>query len=110
MYFDKLVLFSVLPILLFVIAFAFWITVASIKKNMNLMKSEFVATITIVFFLIHPSIVKTFFQVFSCRDVHGEYWLTENLEVTCWEGDHLTYALAVALPSCIIWGIGTPAF
>jgi len=74
------------------------------------MKSEFVATITIVFFLIHPSIVKTFFQVFSCRDVHGEYWLTENLEVTCWEGDHLTYALAVALPSCIIWGIGTPAF
>ena len=49
------------------------------------------------------------FSVFSCRTIEdkGE-WLNENLDIECWSEDHTLYAYTVALPSIIIWGIGTP--
>ena len=80
-------------------AFAFWSLVAVVKSKLDVVKYELVGTIVILFFLIHPMLVKNFFNVFSCREIHGQLWLVENLEIECWEGDHLFYAIAVALPS-----------
>ena len=71
-----------IPIILILAALLFWFGVALMKGTVDVLKYEFVGTITIIFFLIHPMLIKTLFQAFSCRYVHGELWLVENLEIT----------------------------
>ena len=62
-------------------------------------------------FLLHPNIVKTTFAVFSCMEIDdGEFWLLDDLDIRCWQGDHTKFAISVALPGVIAWGIGIPTF
>ena len=96
---------------MFIVTFIFWLGYSIIKKNFWYLKYEFVATIVILFFLIHPILIKSMFSAFSCQEIdEGELWLVVNLEIKCWEEEHLFYALIVALPSIVVWGIGVPAF
>lgn len=61
--------------------------------------------------MAHPQIVQATFSMFSCLEIDsGEFWLLEDLEIRCWDGDHTFYTLAVALPGILAWGIGIPAF
>jgi hypothetical protein len=72
--------------------------------------SKVIGTLTVVFFLIVPTIIKFAFDTFNCMEIeNGEHWLFANLEIRCWEGDHLMYALGCALPGIIIWVITIPA-
>ena len=108
-YFDKLILWAVLPAALILINFIIWGTVAAIKRNRNVLKREAMTTMVILYFLIHPDLIKTFFLAMSCREIEsGEKWLIVNLDVLCWEGDHLFYAVSVIIPSVIVWGCGLP--
>jgi hypothetical protein len=34
--------------------------------------------------------------------------LFDDLEILCYKGQHSLFALGVALPSIIIWGLGIP--
>lgn len=66
-------------------------------------------SLVILYFLIHPDLVKQFFFALSCREIEpGERWLSKNYDIKCWEGDHLFYVLVVILPSVIVWGMGLP--
>jgi len=68
-----------------------------------------VTSLVILYFLIHPDLVKQFFFALSCREIEpGERWLSKNYDIKCWEGDHLFYVLVVILPSVIVWGMGLP--
>ena len=41
-----------------------------------------VATCVILLFLVHPTLIKIMFSIFSCREIeNGELWLNENLEI-----------------------------
>jgi hypothetical protein len=49
------------------------------------------------------------FAAFNCRKLDEEkYYLVENLEIECWKDEWLVYALCVAMPSILVWGIGAP--
>jgi len=53
--------------------------------------------------------MRVMLDVFRCEEIRpGEYWVT-GLQVRCWTGRHLTYALAVALPAMLLWGVAVPA-
>lgn len=66
---QKLVIICALPIAIVVIATAFWLTMALIKKSPSMMKRELVSTIIVVLFLSHPLIVQTMFKAFSCMEI-----------------------------------------
>lgn len=107
-FYQKLLLLSASPIVFFVISSVFWVLLAACKQSISMLKNELVASGIILFFLLHPSVMRVMFNAFNCEEVRpGEYWVT-GLLVKCWEGKHLTYALAVALPAILIWGIGIP--
>ena len=73
------------------------------------MRREAVATLVILYFLIHPDLIKQFFFSLSCVEIEpGEKWLIKNYDIQCWEEDHLFYVFAVILPSIIVWGCGLP--
>ena len=36
------------------------------------------------------------------------WWLVQDYNVKCWEGDHAFYWLVLALPGVVLWGFGLP--
>ena len=48
--------------------------------------------------------------MFSCTRIEGKAYLDIYMQDECWTGDHFKYAISVALPVFLIWGIGLPVF
>ena len=40
----------------------------------------------------------------------GETRVKNDLEILCYRGSHTLWALGVALPALIVWGLGIPTF
>lgn len=61
---------------------------------------------------MHPIIIDTSLQAFSCINISDDKTpytvLEKDLEMKCWESYHMFWAFVVALPSLIIWGVGIP--
>ena len=109
-FYTKLVVFVIIPVILLAVAFAFWMFYAVYRHNYTFLKNEFVGTFVILFFLVHPNIIKALFSAFSCEEIDpGEYWLVNDLAIQCFNSDHIFYSLTIALPGIVVWGIGTPA-
>ena len=102
-------MWAVLPAGLILINFVVWGILAVIKRNPLVLKQQAVATLVILYFLIHPDLIKHFFFALSCREIEpGERWLLTNHDIRCWEGEHMFYTVVVILPSIIVWGCGIP--
>ena len=109
-YFQKLILMSVLPPTVWTVSLIVWALIGLFKENYTYFKRELITTMIVLFFLVHPNIVKLMFSAFACTEIEGKgFWLVENLEIECWDQKHTFYALGVALPSILVWGIGTPS-
>lgn len=67
-----------------------------------------ISTIIVVLFLVHPTITTISFSAFNCQNIDGTERLFDDLEIICYKGQHSLFALGVALPSIIIWGLGIP--
>jgi hypothetical protein len=103
-------LIALLPGVLALISAAIWSVFAVRARDLRYLRTHFVATVLVLLFLIHPTLIKVMFSTFSCGVLEeGEKWLNDNLAIKCWEGDHLQYSILVALPSIIVWGIAAPA-
>ena len=48
--------------------------------------------------------------MYSCKTIDDNSRVTNDLEVICWDSQHLLYSVALAVPSLIIWGFGIPLF
>jgi hypothetical protein len=107
-FFQKLFIMELVPVIIFVVSVIVWLIVALFKRSSLVMKREFVTTLTVLIFLVHPNIVRIMFSCFSCMEIDNKYWLYEDLTIQCWEGDHTKAALYVALPGVAIWGLGIP--
>jgi hypothetical protein len=108
-FYNKLLMTAFLPPLLGLVSLGVWGGVYLVKRQEGVFRKEMVATIVILFFLVHPSIVRMNFDVFSCREIDsGEYWLVSNLDIRCWDSLHTFYASFVALPCILVWGLGVP--
>jgi hypothetical protein len=110
-YYERLILLAVLPLIISAAVLAFWLTVFYFKRRRSILRKELVATAVVLFFLVHPSLVKEYFAFFSCRQLDGsDLWLTSNLDIKCFDEQHSLYAFSVALPAILIWGVGVPSF
>jgi hypothetical protein len=113
-FFIKLIALVLLPPVIGILLLLAWGVIFYIyrirKVKIEHLIAKVIGSLTVVFFLIIPTIIKFMFATFNCMGIEdGEYWLLANLEIRCWEGDHLFYALTCALPGIIIWVITTPA-
>ena len=67
------------------------------------------STIIVVLFLVHPIVVKSIFALFACTEIEkDEWWLIEQMDLRCWDNDHIWYILTIFLPAVILWGFGIP--
>ncbi|CDW90149.1 UNKNOWN [Stylonychia lemnae] len=106
----KLLMFAVLPFLLAILSYCFWMIVSCKKQSENILKTKAVSSLVILLFLIHPTLVSFFFKAFDCIEVDGESRNKEDLQINCNTKQHQYFSLLIALPGLIVWGIGIPFF
>jgi hypothetical protein len=110
-YFDRLVVMAFMPIILGFFPCLYWSLNFLVKRKKTVFKKELVATLVVLFFLIHPNIVKANFAMFSCIELEpGELWLNDNNDIRWYGSEHSFYAVVLALPVLALWGIGVPTF
>jgi hypothetical protein len=108
-FYRKMIMMALMPLLLIAASVGFWSIVAWKKKKWILLRRECAATIVIIFFLILPNLVDSMFSLFSCQEIEsGEYWLTVDLSIRCWNGTHSLYLLTVGVPGVVVWVFGVP--
>lgn len=107
---SKLIMLSLLPILLLAGSLLLWLAFAVILRKLSYLKNELATTMVVLFFLIHPSLIKFMFDYFNCRKLdEGEMWMSSYLNIPCWDATYYRYAWIVAIPSILGWGIGVPS-
>jgi len=58
---------------------------------------------------MQPIVLQAGLQLYPCVEVEpGSLWLLHDMHIACWEGEHLTYAFALALPAMLVWCVATP--
>lgn len=107
---SKLIMLSILPLLLLGGSIVVWFPLAVIMRKFAYLKNELATTMVVLFFLVHPSLVKFMFDYFNCRRLdEGELWMSSYLNIPCWDSTYYKYAWIVAVPSIMVWGIGVPS-
>eukprot|EP00347_Sterkiella_histriomuscorum_P022266 403331092 len=81
-----------------------------LKELFQETQNKSISSIIIILFLIHPTITNELFNQFNCQDIDGTKRLYDDLEITCYVGQHYYFSLGIALPGIIIWSLGIPTF
>ena len=109
LFYQKMIIYALLPILVFIGNIGFWYIYYSFKKNqVGKRAGRIAATVIILLFLIHPTIVRYMFSNFNCLDIDDDRRIYDDLEVICWNTEHMNYSLIIAVPSIVVWGFGIP--
>ena len=110
LYLNKLVIHALLPIVLMLGSLICWTILYSWRRNSDKskIKGRIIATIIILLFLVHPSIVQFVFRSLDWMKIDNKNRMTDDLNVLCWEGRHMRYVLGITVPCIIIWWFGIP--
>ncbi len=72
-YYQKMLVFALLPIILAFAALIIWFFIGCIKNQIaSITIQKTISTVVVLFFLVHPTITKIMFSAFSCFDVEDE--------------------------------------
>ena len=107
-FYKKIIGYVVLPVLLLLLAVVLWGFVKLVTK-MKAIPHKVVTSMVIIVFVLHPSLTKITFSIFSCSELlPHQYWLITDMSIRCWDLPHLKNILSIALPSVIVWIFGLP--
>lgn len=107
--FLKLLMATCAPLIILLMAACFWTLIALCYSRWACLKYELVNSLSVTLFLVHPSLFKVAADCLNCMQIEsGEFWMNSDLNIRCWDSHHSRFALGVALPSLILWGILLP--
>ena len=47
--------------------------------------------------------------LFSCTEIEeNKWWITDELDIRCWDDEHMWYLVHVSIPALIVWGLSVP--
>lgn len=109
-FYKKIIGYVVLPLLLLLFAVVLWGFIKLLTK-MKAIPHKVVTSMVIIVFILHPSLTKVTFSIFSCSELlPSQYWLITDMSIRCWDMEHLKNIVSIALPSMIVWIFGLPLF
>ncbi|CDW71406.1 UNKNOWN [Stylonychia lemnae] len=114
-FFFKVLMFGLLPIMLSLISSMLWIGLYTYKKYLygkafNL-KQYITVTAFIFIYLCYPIITNQTFALFSCLSMDDQQaYLKSDYSIKCWVGQHQTMALYIGLTYIIFWTISFPLY
>ena len=110
-YFFKSVFVTVLPLIALLFYSPIFFLLMKVKQLSYASFFKWMTTaFVVVVFTLHPTLTKFLFGLFNCIEIDkGEFWLREKMDVQCWTGEHLKWALTIGGPSIMIWVFSVPA-
>ena len=107
-FYTNLAVYVILPAGMFILVLVYW-SVAKVLTSTQDIPSKLIASFVLAIFILHTSLTKVLFSAFACRELlPGEFWLSSDLSIRCWQGDHVKNILTIALPGILVWIIGLP--
>lgn len=112
-YFDRAYAYVAMPLVYLTVASLIVMCVARLyarEGNRWAFTSHWITTSTVVgLFLMYTAVLKSLMRGFSCDQVGGEYYLSTDYSVHCYEGEHATF-MWIGAAALILYGVGIPAF
>jgi len=102
------VVVSVIPLVQIGGSCLLWGGVALARRNWSYVRDHNLSTIMTLLLLLHSTLASSVFSLFACRSLDNGTWMQEDLSLQCWQGRHLFFALALGLPSLVVWVLGFP--
>jgi hypothetical protein len=84
--------------------------ITSVRKVTYTDVDAFISSAVLLWYLILPSLLQISTSALKCWEVGGKDYVFIDLEKSCWEGDHLLYALLVASPMILFYGGILPGY
>ena len=108
--FFKELLFAVLLPILLIVWLGFLINVYGRLKGLGVKErqDQLICSIVITVWMFQPDIASYIFASFSCVERGGKQRLFQDLEIICWEGQHLNFIYFVSIPFFVLWIILPP--
>jgi len=106
--FFKELVFAVCWPVVVLLWFAFLIFVSSCCRRARFDHTKFTCAAVVTVWLFQPDVAQAIFASVSCIERDGKYWLFNDLDIRCWEGEHRNFVYYVSLPAFIIWIIAPP--
>jgi len=125
LFYSKSMAYAIIPFILLVTSATFWFLVGKWQKqpwyaprginrvsrrdpNTTYPSDRFILSVVILLYLVYPTLCKQTFRLFNCLEIHGHWYLSQDLEVECYHGTHLTMILLVGIPQILAYVIGLP--
>lgn len=112
-YFQKLILYAILPVILLLINSVVWLVIWLCSRNRSQIKYYSMGSFVVLYFFFFSYVTIFLFKTFACISwgSSGEKRLKEQLKVICWEStgyNHLFWVTRISLPFALAWCIGVP--
>ena len=106
----KIVLTGLMPICLFAIYLAIWgLLYYVMNKWFSSIKRNLIISIISIIFVLHPTITKSWLQIFECTLVDAnDKRMNLYMEYKWYSKEHLFWIGTVAIPILVVWVIGAP--
>ena len=108
-FFKELLLAVLFPLVL-IVWLSFLINILGSMKGLGAKEKQdqLICSIVIVIWMFQPDIASYIFASFSCVERGGKQRLFQDLEIICWEGQHLNFIYFVSIPALLLWIILPP--
>jgi len=70
-------------------------------------QSHFVKTVLVLLFLAYPSLSAKMLSVLNCKELHGSWYLQDDLSIACYTPTHTFYQL-LGVVGVLLFPIGIP--
>ena len=86
------------------------LSVASDQGKMMSTRDAWVFSVTLICYIMYPTLVRFPFELLQCRNVDGHLYLERDLEELCYEPGsvHHTMLWTVAIPALMLYALGMP--
>lgn len=100
---QELMLLNMVPFITIFMSCAVWGILAWRRRKLEFLKVNLMSTSVILLLFLHSSVTNGLFSLFGCNEVGGEYWMTADYSIQCWEGNHLDLAIFLGVPGLALW-------
>jgi hypothetical protein len=74
-------------------------------------RDNIIVSVIVVMVVVHPTLTRKSVQLLTC-DTLGtddkQTYLRRDLQIICWQGSHIAWALTVGIPFLILYALGIP--
>lgn len=101
-----------LPVFSVLCIISFWLVYYNLRKTKKITEAitKVTASVVVTLFLLQPTILNSMSRLFACMKLGKESFVVADMNLKCWDSEHVTMILIFALPCLIVWNILFPIF